>query len=86
MMTKIAKLFRNGNSQAVRLPREFRFPGDQVRIRRDGDAVILEPIITNVKEWLADIRRHPLSKDFLASGRNQPAPRRRLLKGNRHQK
>jgi antitoxin VapB len=39
-----AKLFRNGRSQAVRLPREFRFPGDEVAIRREGDAVILEPV------------------------------------------
>jgi len=39
-----AKLFRNGRSQAVRLPLEFRFAGDEVSIRRDGDAVILEPV------------------------------------------
>jgi len=71
-MSATAKLFRNGNSQAVRLPRQFRFKGDEVRIRRDGEAVILEPLVTNVKEWLADIRRHPLSKDFMAEGREQP--------------
>ena len=45
-MSKTAKLFRNGNSQAVRLPQEFRFPGGEVRIRREGDTVVLEPIIT----------------------------------------
>jgi len=39
-----AKLFKNGRSQAVRLPKEFRFEGEEVAIRRDGDAVILEPI------------------------------------------
>ncbi len=39
-----AKLFQNGRSQAVRLPREFRFPGREVSIRREGDAVILEPL------------------------------------------
>ncbi len=39
-----AKLFENGRSQAVRLPKEFRFEGDQVMIRKEGDAVILEPI------------------------------------------
>lgn len=71
-MTQNAKLFRNGNSQAVRLPREFRFKGDQVRIRKEGDTVILEPIVTDVKEWLSDIWRHPLSKDFMADGREQP--------------
>jgi len=39
-----AKLFRNGRSQAVRLPREFRFEGAEVSVRREGDAVILEPL------------------------------------------
>jgi antitoxin VapB len=79
-MTKIAKLFRNGNSQAVRLPQEMRFKGDRVRIRKVGDTVVLEPLITNVKEWLADLRRHPLSKDFMAEGREQPpAPERKLF-------
>jgi antitoxin VapB len=40
---KTAKLFTTGGSQAVRLPREFRFAGEEVSIRRDGRAVILEP-------------------------------------------
>jgi antitoxin VapB len=76
-MTKTAKLFRNGNSQAVRLPQEFRFQGDEVRIRKEGDAVILEPMASNVKAWLDDILRHPLSKDFMTEGREQPpAPER----------
>ena len=39
-----AKLFRNGRSQAVRLPKAFRIQGDEVTVRREGDAVILEPI------------------------------------------
>ena len=38
-----AKLFPNGSSQAVRLPKEFRFEGDCVYIRRLGDAVVLLP-------------------------------------------
>ena len=38
-----AKLFRNGGSQAVRLPREFRFPGDRVYLKRVGNAVVLLP-------------------------------------------
>jgi antitoxin VapB len=71
-MPKTAKLFRNGNSQAVRLPQEFRFPGDEVRIRKEGDAVILEPVHTNVKTWLADVLRDPMSKDFMGEGRSQP--------------
>lgn len=39
----IAKLFWNGRSQAVRLPKEFRFEGSEVAIRREGKRVILEP-------------------------------------------
>jgi len=54
-MSKIAKLFRNGRSQAVRLPREFRFDGDEVRIRQVGDGVLLEPRITDVRRWFAEL-------------------------------
>jgi len=39
-----AKLFRHGRCQAVRLPKEFRFEGTKVRVRREGPAVILEPM------------------------------------------
>ena len=40
---KTAKLFQNGQSQAVRLPKEFRFDGDQVYVQRMGNAVVLLP-------------------------------------------
>ena len=43
-MESVAKLFQNGRSQAVRLPKEFRFKGTEVRIRKQGEKVILEPI------------------------------------------
>ena len=46
-----AKLFWNGRSQAVRLPKEFRFEGDSVRVRRMGAGVLLEPL-ANVDELL----------------------------------
>jgi len=39
-----AKLFWNGRSQAVRLPKEFRFEGDEVSVRREGRKVVLEPL------------------------------------------
>lgn len=42
-MTMTAKLFRNGASQAVRLPKEFRFDGDEVCVKRIGSAVLLYP-------------------------------------------
>lgn len=65
-----AKLFPSGGSQAVRLPRAFRFEGDEVRISRDGDKVILEPIREPPSEeevlaWLASIRM----PDFMGEGR-----------------
>lgn len=43
MKQKTASLFWTGRSQAVRLPKEFRFEGDKVLVRREGNAVILEP-------------------------------------------
>lgn len=52
-----AKLFWNGRSQAVRLPKEFRFEGDQVRVSRMGAGVLLEPVLEDktesVEEWFA---------------------------------
>ena len=42
--TKTAKLFTHGRSQAVRLPKQFRLPGKEVRVSRVGHRVILEPI------------------------------------------
>jgi antitoxin VapB len=58
--TKTAKLFKNGRSQAVRLPKEFRFEGKEVAIRRDeatGEVVIapvpVEPASVGFDEWFA---------------------------------
>ena len=43
-MESIAKIFQNGRSQAVRLPKEFRFNGSEVKISKKGDKVILEAL------------------------------------------
>jgi antitoxin VapB len=40
---KTAKVFKQGNSQAVRLPKEFRLSEDEVEIRREGEAIVLLP-------------------------------------------
>ena len=45
-----AKLFANGKSQAVRLPKEFRFEGNEVVVKRLGNAVLLFPARYNAKE------------------------------------
>ena len=47
-----ARLFKNGSSQAVRLPKEFRFDGDEVAIRRMGEAVVLMPLRYRKKDLL----------------------------------
>ena len=66
---KTAKLIWDGHSQAVLLPREIRFPGDEVRIRRSGTAVILEPVDQDWA-WL-DAIQGTLTEDFLID-RQQP--------------
>jgi antitoxin VapB len=48
-MDSHAKLFKNGRSQAVRLPKAFRFKGTEVKIRKQGEMVILEPVQRS--EW-----------------------------------
>ena len=48
-MESTAKLFQNGRSQAVRLPKAFRFAGTEVKIRKEGDKVILEAL--ERKKW-----------------------------------
>ena len=67
-----AKLFMTGRSQAVRLPRAFRFEGQEVRIRRFGLGVLLEPTKVDSDTWLAALDR--FEEPFMPEGRNQPAP------------
>ena len=52
-MTARAKLFTHGGSQAVRLPKAFRFEGTEVSVRKEGDAVILEPMKVQQESWEA---------------------------------
>jgi antitoxin VapB len=79
-MNRFAKLFRNGSSQAVRLPREFRFKGDKVRIRRVGKSVVLEPLVDDPEAWLAELKNIPSDPDFMRE-RDQPkTPKREIFK------
>jgi antitoxin VapB len=75
-----AKLFKTGRSQAVRLPREFRFEGKEVRIRRVGSGVLLEPMKFDGQTWLGEMAR--LRGDhILPSGREQPPTQARDFSG-----
>lgn len=67
-----AKLFENGRSQAVRLPKEFRFTGDEVFVQRLGHAVMLYPKDAVWETFLNGV--NSFSKDFLADGRESEAP------------
>jgi len=71
-----AKLFMHGRSQAVRLPKEFRFEGTEVRVSRQGDKVILEPLEKppfDVKAWRATLDALGAA-DFLPDGLPEEAP------------
>ena len=72
---EIAKVFWSGRSQAVRLPKEFRVEGDEVRIRRHGAAVILEPIATDWA-WL-DALGGPVDADFQQAATEESPPQDR---------
>jgi antitoxin VapB len=73
-----AKVFWSGRSQAVRLPKDFRFDTEQVRIRRHGNAVILEPIAEDWA-WLEAVRG-PVEAAFEEAVRQEPvAHERRAL-------
>ena len=68
---KTAKIFKSGNSQAVRLPKELQFDVSEVEIFRRGDEIVLRKKpqnLTRVFELSAD-----MSEDFMANGRCQPS-------------
>jgi antitoxin VapB len=78
-LPKTARIFINGRSQAVRLPAEFRFSGDRVRVSRQGKGVLLEPVVADVDAWFAALDQFG-DEPFMAEGRAQPvAPRRRVF-------
>jgi len=67
-----AKLFQNGRSQAVRLPKEFELQGREVKISRQGNKIILEPIENSWEQWFSVMAQ--FSDDFMANGREPPEP------------
>jgi antitoxin VapB len=73
-MSKVAKLFSNGRSQAVRLPAEFRFPGKEVYIERQGDVVILRPKPEGWEDFFA--RPSAVPADFLVDRQDLPLQER----------
>ena len=72
---KTARIFWSGRSQAVRLPKDFRFQSSEVRIRRHGNAVILEPL-DDEWSWL-DLIAGKLDSDFVDAANEQPKEQER---------
>jgi antitoxin VapB len=66
---KSGKLFNNGRSQAVRLPKEFRFEGTEVYVKRLGNAVVLIPIADPWTNLRMSLTMFP--DDFMKNGREQ---------------
>jgi antitoxin VapB len=66
-----ARLFVNGRSQAVRLPKEYQFRGENVYIKKVGEAVLLVPVDKDWETFLHGL--NSFSEDFMAEGRLQGA-------------
>ena len=74
MTNQIAKIFMNGRSQAVRLPKEFRFDGDEVYVAKKGDSVVISPTKPTWDDFFA--QRSAFDDDYL-SDREQHDPQER---------
>ena len=72
---KTAKVFKSGNSQAVRIPKEFHLEDEAVEIRRKGDSLILRPKKRSWKALFASLDM--FTEDFMAEGRKQPPMQKR---------
>ncbi len=70
-----ARVFQSGNSQAVRLPKEFRFKSDQVEIFRQGDDIVLRERPANAAAIFDALAALPA--DFMNEGRGDTAPQKR---------
>lgn len=70
-----ARIFRSGNSQAVRLPKQFRFQVAEVEIMRRGDEIVLREPKRNLGQAFAALAAMP--DDFMAEGRQDQPPQKR---------
>ncbi len=72
-MSAIAKIFMHGRSQAVRLPKEFRLPGKEVRVHKVGERLILEPVGAGDDRMPWETIDALGDRPFIPEGREQPA-------------
>jgi antitoxin VapB len=69
------RIFKSGNSQAVRLPKQFRFHVDEVEILRRGNEIVLREPKRNLGQAFVALGAMP--EDFMADGRKDQAPQKR---------
>lgn len=74
---QVAKIFKNGKSQAVRLPKEFRFQGEEIYIKKQGGVVLLMP--KNQPWKLFKDSLHQFSSDFMETRHQLPIQKRKNL-------
>lgn len=77
-MTMIAKVFQNGRSQAIRIPKELRVDSDEVYIEKVGDTLVIKPKKKDKWESFFDLLESVDTQDFL-SDREQPQLQEREL-------
>jgi antitoxin VapB len=70
-----ARVFKSGNSQAVRLPKEFRFDVEEVEILRRGDEIVLREPSRNLAQAFEALASMP--EDFMSEGRKDEPPQTR---------
>jgi antitoxin VapB len=80
-MPRTAKVFRNGRSQAVRLPAEYRFEGSEVYVRRDAETgdVILSRRPESWEDFFELLKGVDVPEDFLTDRKDAPPQKRRLF-------
>lgn len=72
---KTAKIFRSGNSQAVRIPKEFQMEGDEVEILKRGSSLVLRPKKASWNTLVQSLQK--FTADFMEGGRKQPKLQKR---------
>lgn len=75
MASKKTRLFMSGNSQAVRIPREFQLDGDEVEIQRRGNTLVIRPKKQSWAPFMDSLKN--FTADFMEEGRRQPAIQKR---------
>jgi antitoxin VapB len=72
---RTAKIFKSGNSQAVRIPKEFQLEGGEVEIQKKGDNLVLRPKRKSWSRLIASLEK--FTDDFMDEGRNEPPVQKR---------